>query len=117
MPGSPQTAQQPTTEPERPGILEDLQLAREAAEAKAQAELAATIQAGIRADQGIEDWLAQAKVTGVRLSELGNKVLINNDAYAVGEIVNYGLGLKVLVIQENRILFVDANGNRYMKRL
>jgi len=35
----------------------------------------------------------------------------------LGEYVNFKLGLKVMIIQEKRILFVDENGKKYMKRL
>ncbi|MGJ8650384.1 MAG: hypothetical protein ACSHX4_08490 [Opitutaceae bacterium] len=115
-----------------PSVLGELQIAREAAEAKAAAEakiakaaedarLAAEAEAARLAaaqpSNDIIDWLSQAKVTGVRLSESGSKVILNGKAYSVGETVHYGLGLKVLVVQEQRILFIDNNGKKYMKRL
>lgn len=117
---------------ESPSVLGELQIAREAAEAKAAAEakiaqeaeaarLAAEAEAArlaaAKPSNDIINWLSQAKVTGVRLSESGSKVILNGKAYAVGETVHYGLGLKVLVVQEQRILFIDSNGKKYMKRL
>ena len=58
-----------------------------------------------------------AKITGVRLSDTGNKVILNNKAYAAGETAHFGLKLKVLLIQQHRVFFIDANGKKYMKRL
>ena len=102
-------------------VLEELRLAREAAEAKAAEEAAAAQRAAEIAaaapNQAVIDWLSEAKVTGVRMSGDNSKAVINNKAYAVGELVHYSLGLKLIVIQESRLLFEDANGKRYMKRL
>lgn len=103
-------------------ILETLRKAREEAEAKAATEAAAAAEAqriaNMPPNEKIIEWLSQAKVTGVRMSTEGNsKAIINNDAYSVGELVHYSMGLKLIVIQETRLLFEDANGKRYMKRL
>ena len=111
-----------------PSVLNDLRLARVAAEAKAAADatsakqveaakqLAAT-KAAAKPSQEIIQWLGKSKISGVRLSTSGNKVILNNKAYSVGETVNLGLGLKVLIIQEKRILFIDPNGKKYLKQL
>lgn len=121
-----------TIEPDSPSVLEELRLARAAAEAKAAADAeaaqkaeaaalatkqAAAAKAAAKPSQDIINWLGQAKVTGVRLSDSVSKVILNNKAYAVGETVHFGLGLKVLIVQEARVLFIDANGKKYMKRL
>lgn len=102
-------------------VLEELRLAREAAEIKAAEEAAAAEKAARAAaaepNQAIIDWLSEAKVTGVRMSGDDSKAVINNKAYETGELVHYGLGLKLIVIQETRLLFEDANSKRYMKRL
>lgn len=111
-----------------PSVLNDLRLARVAAQAKAAADatsakqveaakqLAAT-KAAAKPSQDIIQWLGKSKISGVRLSTSGNKVILNNKAYSVGETVNLGLGLKVLIIQEKRILFIDPNGKKYLKQL
>lgn len=111
-----------------PSVLNDLRLARVAAEAKAAADatsakqieaakqLAAT-KAAAKPSQDIIQWLGKSKISGVRLSTSGNKVILNNKAYSVGETVNLGLGLKVLIIQEKRILFIDPNGKKYLKQV
>ena len=115
-------------EQDSPSVLNDLRLARVAAEAKAAADansakqaeaakqLAAT-KAAAKPSQDIIQWLGRSKISGVRLSTSGNKVILNNNAYLVGETVNVGLGLKVLIIQEKRVLFIDPNGKKYLKQL
>jgi len=111
----------PTTAESELSVLEELRLAREAAEAKAAEEAADAKRAAEIAaappNQAIIDWLSESKVTGVRMSGENSKAVINNKAYEAGELVHYGLGLKLIVIQESRLLFEDANGKRYMKRL
>ncbi len=99
-----------------------LEAARVAAEAEAEAarvaaEAEAERIAAAQPSQEIIDWLSQAKVSGVRLSDSGSKVILNGKAYSIGETVHFGLGLKVRVIQEKRILFEDRIGKKYMKRL
>ena len=111
-----------------PSVLNDLRLARVAAEAKAAADATsakqveaakqlAVTKAAAKPSQDIIQWLGKSKISGVRLSTSGNKVILNNKAYSVGETVNLGLGLKVLIIQEKRILFIDPNGKKYLKQV
>lgn len=101
-------------------LVGELRKAREAAEAKAATEAIAAEEAAARAavkpSQKIIDWLSRAKVTGVMLSETNSKVILNGKTYAVGDYANYSLGLKIMIIQEKRLLFVDNNGKKYMKR-
>jgi hypothetical protein len=101
----------------QPSVLEELRIARQAAEAKAAADAVAAEKAAAKPGQNIISWLSAATVSGIRLSDTGNKVILNNKSYVVGESVNYALGIKVLVIQEERVLFIDANGKKYMKQL
>ena len=113
-PANTQTAPAPTPA--------ELEAANAAAEAKLAAEKAAAEEAARKAAAGpnpkIIDWLSKVKLAGVRLSEGSeNKVLLNNDAYGVGDTVNYSLGLKVLIIQEKRVLFIDKNDKKYLKKL
>lgn len=125
----PVAAPAPTPEP---SVLDQLRVAREAAEAKAAEEKARRIaaeaenarlaaeaarKAAIKPSQDIISWLSGTKISGVRLSETGSKAILNGKAYAVGETVNFKLGLKVLLIQEQRVLFIDGNGKKYLKRL
>ena len=114
------TANQPN-EQNSSDVLEELHVARQAAEAKAAAETAARQATEARTmakpSQEIIEWLGRATISGVRLSPAGNKVILNNRAYSVGEFVNSSLAIKILIIQEKRILFVDANSKKYLKQL
>ncbi len=115
-----------------PSVVDELRKAREDAETKAatQAKLAAdqaeaeakiaqeaAARAAAKPSEDIITWLGSAKLSGVRLSETESKVILNGNAYSVGEFVNFKLGLKVMIIQEQRVLFIDNNGKKYMKRL
>lgn len=104
-----------------PNIVEELRLAREAAEAKAaseaQAAAAAKARAAAEPNQAIIEWLGASKISGVRLAGDNSRVILNGEAFSIGEVVNFSLGLEVLLIQETRVLFEDVNGKRYMKRL
>ena len=102
-------------------LVDELRAAREAAEAELAVEAKEAAEAERRAiaepsKEAIE-WLSRAQLTGVKISPTGGKVILNGESYAVGEYVNSGLGLKVMVVQEERVLFVDENGKKYMKRL
>ena len=103
-----------------PALVEELRLAREAAEAKAQAEAEAEAQATATAEANtpaIVEWLTESRISGVRLSPTNSKVILNGEAYGEGEYVNYQLGLKVIRIEETRVLFADDSGKKYMKRI
>jgi len=114
-------ADDPIARDQSTSVVDELRLAREAAETKAAAEAQAAEVAAARAaakpSPEIIDWLSRAQISGVKLSETGNKVILNGEPYVVGEYANYTLGLKVFIIQEKRVLFIDKNGKKYMKRL
>jgi hypothetical protein len=68
-------------------------------------------------NQEIVDWLAQSKVTGIRITDSSSKVILNNDAFMPGDIVNMNLRLEILKIEEQRIILIDSNGVKYVKLL
>jgi hypothetical protein len=125
---TPPAQTQASTEPAVPGLIEELRRAREAAQAEAAKKAAAQAETDATASkppevpaaepsQAVIDWLGASKISGVRLAGGDSRVILNGDGYSVGEVVNFNLGLKVLVIQESRVLFEDENGIKYMKRL
>lgn len=129
---TPPASSQTPAESTAPDVVAELRRAREAAVAKAQAEAQAADEAAAAAEaeaaaaqkaaaakpsQAVIEWLGASKISGVRLSGSESRVILNGDAYSAGDEVNFSLGLKVLVIQENRVLFEDRNGKKYMKRL
>ena len=67
--------------------------------------------------QEIVEWLSQSKVFGIRISKNSSKVILNNKAFKPGEIVNFDFDLKLLNIDESKLLFVDSDGAEYTKRL
>lgn len=138
-PAAAATAENSANSTPEPNVVQELRKAREDAEAKAAlaaeqaraaakaaeeqaqaaaaaAELAAA-RAAAKPSEDIIAWLGNAKLSGVRISETASKVILNGKAYSPGEYVNFNLGIKVMVIQENRVLFVDNTGKKYMKRL
>jgi hypothetical protein len=59
----------------------------------------------------------QIRVSGVRISERGNRALINDRLVKVGDTVESIPGLKIVEIEHEGIVFVDDTGHRYTKRL
>jgi pyruvate/2-oxoglutarate dehydrogenase complex dihydrolipoamide acyltransferase (E2) component len=102
-------------------VVEELRQARKATEAKAASDAKAATAAKERAEaepsQAVIEWLGKSKISGVRLAGDASRVILNGEAFSIGEVVNFGLGLEVLFIEETRVLFEDSNGKRYMKRL
>ena len=111
----------PSKQTQVSSVVEELRLAREAAEAKAAAEAKIAAEAVARAaakpSPAIIDWLSKAQMSGVKISGADSKVILNGKPYSVGDYANYALGLKVMIIQEKRVLFVDKNGKKYLKKL
>jgi hypothetical protein len=54
-------------------------------------------------------------VTGIRTSETGSKVLMNDKVYRANDIVNRALGLRLVKITADSLTFADASGATYVK--
>jgi hypothetical protein len=65
--------------------------------------------------QAVVYWLAESTINGVRIAGQQSRVMLNGRSYRLGETVNFELGIVVRAIQENRVLFEDALGARYVK--
>ncbi|MEM8868448.1 MAG: hypothetical protein AAGC73_09290 [Verrucomicrobiota bacterium] len=109
-PPAPAPAESPVTGSPAPSILAELGAAR--AEVEEQAE-AAAIQARTPSSPSVRTWLSTAQVAGVRISERGNKAIINGKTYQAGEMIDYELELEVLSIQQGQIILRDANRKEY----
>ncbi|WP_404420984.1 hypothetical protein [Nibricoccus sp. IMCC34717] len=59
----------------------------------------------------------QLRVSGVRISERGNRALINDRLVKIGDTVESIPGLTVVEIEQESIVFTDDTGHRYTKRL
>jgi hypothetical protein len=110
---SPPAATRPAAPAATPSDFEELRKARAATEA----EVAIPATAAAQPSEDIIAWLGNAKLSGVRISDTESKVIVNGKAYAVGDYVHYKLGIKIMLIQERQVLFVDLEGKKYMKRL
>lgn len=90
-------------------VLNELRTARE--------EIEEQLKEPVRSPQSIVEWLTKSRISAVRISPNGNKVIMNGNAYSVGEFANYTLRIKVLLIEKSRVLFEDENGKKYMKKI
>lgn len=116
--GSPEAPapNEPTASETPPAPMDELRPAREAAEAKIQADASAAAAAEAQMP-AIVEWLSQSRINGVRISSTNSKIILNGEAYAEGEYVNFELGLKVIRIEETRVLFADDYGKKYKKQI
>lgn len=63
----------------------------------------------------IADYVDKVRVMGIRTSETGSKVLMNDRVYRVNDVVNRSLGLKLVKIDPDSLTFADATGATYVK--
>lgn len=56
-----------------------------------------------------------ARVIGIRASGQESKVLMNERVYRLNEVVDSALGLRLVEVAKNRLVFEDANGIRYTR--
>ncbi|MFT3781681.1 MAG: hypothetical protein QM790_06645 [Nibricoccus sp.] len=71
--------------------------------------------APINSNTRIQSFIERLRVTGVRISDSGSKVILNDHLFSVGEIVDSGLELKLVRIEPGVITFTDSAGKRYVK--
>jgi hypothetical protein len=63
----------------------------------------------------IQTFVDSIRVAGIRSSGGGSKVLMNERVYKVNDVVNRGLGLKLVKVEPEQLTFSDANGVIYVK--
>ena len=68
-------------------------------------------------DPKILAYLDAMQVAGVRLSDTGGKVLMNDRVFRQGEIVDHLLGLRLIKVGSDLLTFVDERGVIYTKSL
>lgn len=69
---------------------------------------------GTLADR-IANFVDKVRVTGIRTSENGSKVLMNDKVYRLNDVVDRKLGLRLVKIEPDNLTFADANGATYVK--
>jgi hypothetical protein len=63
----------------------------------------------------INAFVDKVRVTGIRTSDSGSKVLMNDHVYRVNDLVDRKLGLKLVKIAPDSLTFADAKGATYVK--
>ncbi|MFM1852438.1 MAG: hypothetical protein RIS54_2122 [Verrucomicrobiota bacterium] len=67
------------------------------------------------ADERVYAFIDELQVMGVRSSGTGSKVLMKDRVYRVNDIVNRTLGLRLIKVTPESLVFEDANGITYTK--
>jgi hypothetical protein len=67
-------------------------------------------------DERVHAYLDALRVTGIRSSGTGSRVLMNEHVYRVNDVVDRGLGLKLTEVQSDALIFTDRNGVTYAKQ-
>jgi hypothetical protein len=60
-------------------------------------------------------FLEAARINGVRMVADDAKLLMNNKVFRTGNVVDRELGLKLVRISAEELIFEDARGNQYHK--
>lgn len=63
----------------------------------------------------INTFVDKVRVTGIRTSDSGSKVLMNDHVYRVNDVVDRKLGLRLVKIAPDSLIFADATGATYVK--
>jgi len=57
----------------------------------------------------------RVRVTGIRKTSSGAKVMINEKVYRINDIVDQTLGLRLVEAESDRLVFTDEYGHRYVR--
>lgn len=71
--------------------------------------------AGPAISQQVQAFVDAVRVAGIRSSGADSRVLMNDRVYRVNDIVDRALGLKLVRVESDRLVFEDANGMSYEK--
>jgi hypothetical protein len=63
----------------------------------------------------IQNFVDRLRVTGIRMSTTGSKVILGDRLFNLGDIVDSGLELRLVKVEEGVLTFADANGRTYIK--
>jgi hypothetical protein len=72
------------------------------------------VEEGSLADR-IAAFVDKARVMGIRNSDTGSKVLMNDRVYRLNDVVDRKLGLRLVKISADSLTFADANNTTYVK--
>lgn len=74
-------------------------------------EPAPTIKLGTR----VQAFVDRLRVTSIRISDTGNKAILNDRLFRVNDLVEPSLGLRLTDIQPSVLTFTDESGNTYLR--
>ena len=63
----------------------------------------------------IQSFIDRLRVTSIRISDTGNKVILNDRLFRTNDLVEPSLGLRLTDIQANQLTFTDESGNTYVR--
>jgi len=63
----------------------------------------------------IQNFIDRLRVTGVRVSNTGTKVILGDRLFKVGDVVDSGLELRLVKVEQGVLTFADSNGKTYIK--
>jgi hypothetical protein len=72
---------------------------------------APTIKLGTR----IQAFVDRLRVTGIRISDTGNKAILNDHLFRVNDLIEPGLGLRLTGIEPSLLTFTDETGETYLR--
>ena len=63
----------------------------------------------------IQAFVDRLRVTSIRISDTGNKAILNDRLFRVNDLVEPSLGLRLTEIQPRLLIFTDENGDVYQR--
>jgi len=63
----------------------------------------------------VQNFIDRLRVTGIRTSDTGSRVILNYRMFSVGDTVDNGLELKLVKVEEGVLTFADSTGKTYIK--
>ena len=72
---------------------------------------APTLKLGTR----IQGFIDRLRVSSIRISESGNKAILNDRLFRINDLVEPSLGLRLTGIEPNKLTFVDEAGTEYIR--
>jgi hypothetical protein len=63
----------------------------------------------------VQSFVDRLRVTSIRISDTGNKAILNDRLFRVNDLVEPSLGLRLTDIQASQLTFTDESGNIYVR--
>ena len=63
----------------------------------------------------VQGFIDRIRVTGIRKSDTESRVILNYRMFKTGDVVDSGLEVKLVKIEDGVLTFADSNGKTYIK--